>query len=129
MPDCRGFTLIEVVVAFAILSISLGVLLEVFAGALRNADLAGRYGQAALLAQSELERLATQGPLVEGVETGEFGGGYRWERLVEPLPVDTQGLERPLAVRPLQVSLRIAWGAGDRSRAVSLSTVVLEAVE
>ena len=36
----RGFSLLEVLVAFAILSVSLGVLLQVFATGLRNAGVA-----------------------------------------------------------------------------------------
>ena len=44
-PQC-GFSLLEVLVAFAILSVSLGVLLQVFATGLRNVGMADDYSRA-----------------------------------------------------------------------------------
>ena len=45
----RGFTLLEVLVAFALLGLTLGVILQVFSGGLHNAAEAGNYIQAAII--------------------------------------------------------------------------------
>ena len=50
----RGFSLIEMLVAMVILSLSLGVLYQAAAGAIRNARVSGEYTQAVMLAESKL---------------------------------------------------------------------------
>lgn len=74
-----GFTLIEVLVAFAVLAIVLVPLLQVFGGGLGTTQTARAYTQAALLARSKLDEMGVEAPLVEGEETGTFDApGFRW---------------------------------------------------
>ena len=47
-----GFTLIEILVAFAILALTLTALLQVFTSGLRNVDAADRHLMATMLARS-----------------------------------------------------------------------------
>ncbi|MGD8644881.1 MAG: type II secretion system protein [Chromatiales bacterium] len=129
MRNCRGFTLIEVVVAFAVLSMALAVLLQIFGGSLRNAHLAGHYTEATLLAQSALELYTTEGELAEGVETGGFGERYRWERVVEPYPMGPVAADELLDILPYRVTLRVDWRDRGAERSVSLTTLALGAGE
>jgi general secretion pathway protein I len=112
----RGFTLIEVVVAFTILAVGLGLTLSIATGALRNAKVAAQRTEAALYAQSLLDATGVGERLEEGEESGEFGEDYRWTLNVAKQEVEIEG---PTAVDPslspvqlYRLELRVEWGEG-----------------
>jgi general secretion pathway protein I len=107
----RGFTLIEVVVAFALLALALTLLLGSLSGAARQIHRASMSGRAALHAQTLLAQVGAGGGLAPG--------RYHWQLDIAPwtdprLPTD--GLVNPGAARLLEVQLTVAWGerAGER---------------
>lgn len=122
-----GFSLLEVLVAFVVLALTLSVMLRIFSGGLRNAALADDYSRAVLLAESRLAELSVQPQ--EGEARGEFGGKYRWRSTIHPWVDDagTTGLgAQPLPVRLMEIEVRIAWGEdGGRVREIDLSTLQL----
>lgn len=128
-----GFTLIEIIVAFAILALGLTLLLGTLSGATRQVRQAGDAGRAALHAQS---LLAEFGELpMPGVREGEREDGrYRW-RLevapwVDPAPRMPPAPVDPSAARLLHVQLQVEWGEGgprQRVQASSLRLVVPQA--
>ncbi|MBI5739481.1 MAG: prepilin-type N-terminal cleavage/methylation domain-containing protein [Nitrospirae bacterium] len=82
MLNCReagGFTLIEVIVAIVILSISLVLVMQLFAGGLRAARTSGDYSRAVLHAKDKMGELL-ENPVSE---TGSFDDGYEWETEVQ----------------------------------------------
>ena len=79
----QGFTLIEVLVAFMILALSLSVLFRIFSGGLNNVAVAGDYAQAVLVAESQLAVVSRSEPLVAGQTYGESGERFRWRRIIE----------------------------------------------
>jgi general secretion pathway protein I len=92
--DGRGFTLLEVLVAVAVLGLALVSLLSLH---VRNIDLIGRdqrITEATLLARAVMSEVES-GPFPDlGVESGDFELDYperypdlRWEREVTPTPV------------------------------------------
>jgi general secretion pathway protein I len=92
--DGRGFTLLEVLVAVAVLGLALVSLLSLH---VRNIDLIGRdqrITEATLLARAVMSEVES-GPFPDlGVESGDFEPDYperypdlRWEREVTPTPV------------------------------------------
>lgn len=116
----RGFTLVEVVVAFALLAFALTLLLGAMTRAtaqVRRAELAGR---AALHAQSLLHQAGVGEALVAGRSDGALEDGrYRWSLEVveweDPDPaVQAAGspLRDPGAPRLLELELVVAWGDG-----------------
>jgi len=62
----RGFSLLEVLVAFVILSLVVTALFRLFSGALGNASAADNYSRAVLVAESVLAEAAATQPLREG---------------------------------------------------------------
>lgn len=134
-----GFSLLEVLVAFSILALSLGVLMQIFSTAMRNADLSEQYSRAALLAQSRLSAAGNEQPLQEGETEGEFEGGVRWRQSVvpyeEPNPeVEGEGAEaeaesgglrsrRAKRIEGYRVTVEVHWEDGDRSRGLVLESL------
>lgn len=123
-----GFTLIEIIVAFAILALGLTLLLGTLSGATRQVRQAGDAGRAALHAQS---LLAEFGELPQpGVREGEREDGrYRWrlevEPWVDPAPPDGPVRIDPHAARLLHLQLQVEWGEGGPAQRVQSSSLRL----
>ena len=71
----RGFSLLEVLVAFVILALVVTALFRLFSGALVNASAADDYTHAVLVAESVLAEAAATVPLVEATNNGTADDG------------------------------------------------------
>lgn len=129
--------MLEVLVAFVILAMVLGVLMQVFSGGLRNVHRADEYQRAVLLAQSKLSTVGIELPLETGVRQGAFDDTYSWRVSVSDYPLElSEGdqqdnvLTPTAAVAMLQVEVNVFWGDPDKPRQVNLKTlrIVSEAV-
>jgi general secretion pathway protein I len=128
----RGFSLLEVLVAFAILALTLGVLLNIFSRASRSAILSAQYSQAAALAESKLAAIGTEFPLAEGGSSGEPENGFAWEINVFPVEFTTDEPAAPelateASVTPYQLTATVLWREGERVRRLTFATVRLGA--
>ena len=113
-----GFSLLEMVVAIAILGLALGALYQAAGGATRNVRTDERYAYATELAQSLLanhNRIPAQGVS----ERGETAGGFVWE--VVTRPIESSGTSRAVTLHEIQVI--VAWSEGLRSPEVVLNSV------
>ena len=79
-----GFTLIEVVVAFAIFALAMGAIYESFAGAVRRSAQSDMRDQELMVAQSLLSKLRTSPVPWKAEDTGSLEGGWRWRTEVAP---------------------------------------------
>src|SRR5881628_3380779 len=81
-----GFTLLEVMVALAVLAIGIVTALELFAGSLRLGTKASHHTQAAIYAQNVMDRLFAQSTLDDGEESGDIpvdmSGGHGCRRFI-----------------------------------------------
>ncbi len=124
----RGFTLIEVLVAFAILAVALVVLIQVFSSGLRNARIAENYTTATLYAESMLAAVGVETPLAASETSGDFDERFRWRLDVQPYEVPGSD-EEAAAGRAFQVVVTVSWGDEDDPRDVTLTTLRLAPAE
>ena len=121
----RGFTLIEVLVAFVILALSLTVLLRIFSGGLRNVEVSSDYARAVLVAQAQLAAAGVSEPLELGETRGEWDQRFRWRRRVEPyVPGDVE-TPLPESVTAYHITVEVDWDNGTQQRHISLSSLRL----
>jgi general secretion pathway protein I len=122
----RGYTLLEVVVAFAILVLSLGALYESFSMTLRRSEKAGNRIRAVLLAESLRDRLGVELPLSQPEDEG-VEADCRWQVRVQPMV--REGLEQPPSMVAENAAVDVeCGGAGVLGRA-HLDTVELAAAQ
>jgi general secretion pathway protein I len=119
-----GFTLVEVVVAMAILGISLVLVIELFSGGLRLGRASEEYTVAAQLARQKIEEIALSKQVEEGIEEGEFDSTYRWQ--VEVKKIDLLLLANETDYKPpadlYQIQVRIIWKSGSKERTTRIET-------
>jgi len=85
-----GFTLVEVVVAFAIVSLVLGGLYQAMAGAWHGVARTQVREQALALARAHLEAIGVEQPATPGMTAGTYAtAGIAWRLAVEP--IETRG--------------------------------------
>ena len=123
MTRARGFTLLEVLVAFVILAVGMGLLLAMLSRGLNQVRRAQDETEASLHAQSLLDSLGVIEALAEGERNGDFEGGrYRYRLQVreveDPVPVPEAQPGAPPAPEPVagptlyRIALQVEWGEG-----------------
>ncbi|MBA3487634.1 MAG: prepilin-type N-terminal cleavage/methylation domain-containing protein [Lysobacter sp.] len=131
----RGYTLIEVIVAFALLALALTLLLGTLSGAVRQVRWTGDAGRAALHAQSLMDTIGVGQALLPVQRNGQFDAGrYRWSLTVapwdEPLPPSAPVVPRaPSLHRLYEVALSVEWGSAGPQERLELRTLRLAPVQ
>lgn len=122
-----GFTLLELLLAFVVFSLSFAVVLEILSGSMRNTVRARHLSEAALTAQSLMDQVGLEIPLEAGVTNGE-SGDYQWvidiydytdtgENFHSVELADLTGIEL------LQIDLEVSWGEPPRQTTQRFGTV------
>jgi general secretion pathway protein I len=119
-----GFTLIEVVVAMAILAVGITVIIELLSGSLRLVRTSGEYTKAVNYARVKMEEITVKPTMNEGIEEGEFDRAYRWQvdvKKVDILPARIETDFKP-PVQLFQVKVNVLWKSGTQERSTVLET-------
>ncbi|MGQ9369544.1 prepilin-type N-terminal cleavage/methylation domain-containing protein [Azospirillum sp. ST 5-10] len=122
-PAAGGFTLIEVVVALAVLALATAAVLPQFGGALRLGAAAADARTAELVARSVLARLVAEAGPGPATLDGTAGPDLAWRATLVPLAIPGVAADAPLVLRPLQATVTV--GAPDGAPLARLATVVL----
>jgi general secretion pathway protein I len=119
-----GFTLVEVLVALAIVGLALGTAAATFGNSLTAHETAAD-AEAALAVAEEQLALAAASPR-PGNAGGNFAGRFAWRTTVAPYD-DGDKATDPMHSLPVlyHVAVSVAWRDGRRSREVALSTLRL----
>jgi general secretion pathway protein I len=75
----KGFTLLEVIIAVAILGISLVLIMQLFSAGLRSARASCDFTRAVVHAKDKMEELSHS----MTNDSGDFEDGFRWETTVQ----------------------------------------------
>ena len=127
-----GFSLLEVIIAFAIAAIALGVLSQIFGQGTRNMVLSRDYDNAILLAESLLAEhsvnIETDDSLLSAANEK-----FEWEVSVQPY-ISREGIphffltsedDAATQSRLVQIDVVVDWERDGKHRSVSLSSLRL----
>jgi len=124
----RGFTLLELLLAFVVFALSFATVLEILSGSMRNTVRAREYTEAALTAQSVMEQVGLEIPLLAGTSMAGEAGEYRWQiELYDYVDTGENPYSVELAeltgIELLQIELLVSWGEPPREQSSRFSTV------
>jgi prepilin-type N-terminal cleavage/methylation domain-containing protein len=115
-----GFTLLEVLVATAILSIAVVVILQLFSANLRAISASGDYVTAATKAEAKMREILDDDNVSEKAYSETTTDGYRMDvSITDTLKERTEKLE----VRLLEIDLTVRWTKGVRDRSLTLRSM------
>ena len=124
----RGFTLLEVMLAFVIFALSFATVLEIMAGSMRSVRRASDDTEVALFAQSVMDLVGTEIPVEEGDYSGTSMDRYNWQLGIylysaSDADAETQVLAEMSGIELYWVDLDIEWETGRRPRSSHFSTI------
>ncbi len=124
-----GFTLIEVVVAFALLALVFSVGFQIFSDGLARAGTLDERSRALEVARSHLASAGVEEPLKEGQSQGESADPrFRWTTTIAPFDIahDPAQPQVMAAYALYHVETRVDWhGADEKEHSISLATLQL----
>ncbi len=126
----HGFSLLEMLIAFSILAVSLGIVLKIFSTGITTAQVADNYTMAAQIATNLMAKAGVETPLKISEELGVENNFYHWRVRVNPQTFVSPELDlRGLPVELFNVNVLVWWGddAKTDDRVLELNTLKLVA--
>ncbi len=122
----KGFTLIEVVVALAILGIGLTIIIELFSGGLRLGRTSMEYTKAVNYARMKMEETMAKSAIEEGTQEGESDDKtFRWQMGVNK--VDLLTIDKSVDYKPpielFKVKIDVFWKSGSKEKSTSVESL------
>jgi len=116
----NGFSLLEVLVALALLSIALVVILQLFSANLAGLSASDSYAKAVLKAESKMREVLDDEDIAEKSSSETTDDGYRIDTAITN--AETQRTEN-LPVRLLEINLTVRWANGLKERVFTLKAM------
>ena len=124
-PNNDGFSLLEVIVALAIMAMGFVTVLQLFSGSIRSVSLSEQYLKGTTLAQSKLGELEVNNYSVteyEGIFPDEKN--YRWQLQVSPHTSSLNSKENNIQLS--EVTLNVLWEDAGKTRDIEMSTLKVD---
>ncbi|MEI8207581.1 MAG: prepilin-type N-terminal cleavage/methylation domain-containing protein [Methylococcales bacterium] len=126
----KGFSLLEILIAFSILAFSLGILLKIFSSGVNTASVAEDYTAAVQIAESLMAKTGLETPLQVGQDSGTENEKYDWLLTVNPyifeLGTSTSDTDYVTTTMGLfKVKVIVSWGQAANKRRIELTTLKL----
>lgn len=128
----KGFTLLEVMLAFVIFALSFATVLEIMAGSMRSVGRANDDTEVALLAQSLMDLVGNEIPIEDGQYSDVAMDHYNWEMIIsfydavgesDDTIMSTPELAENSGIELYRVDLYLDWETGRRQREMHFSTI------
>ena len=124
-PNDDGFSLLEVIVALAIMAMGFITVLQLFSGCIRSVSLSEQYLKGTTLAHSKLGELE-----VNNYSVSEFEGAfpdeknYRWQLELAPYTSPLNSEENNIQLS--EVTLNVLWEDAGKTRDIELNTLKVD---
>jgi general secretion pathway protein I len=122
----KGFTLIEVVVAFVLLALVMSTAFEIFSAGMSRAGQLEERSRALVIAQSRMASVGVEETLKEGDSSGESEDRmYRWSVSVKRTGEgEDSGKPAPSVYALYRIDVVVTWhGSDTRDHSLALSTL------
>lgn len=136
MRQHKGFSLLEILVAFAIMAVALTIVLRIFGSGVNNAVISEEYSLAVQIAESIMARTGVETPLQVGETSGIEADKYEWWVRITPVAgpppksrprfKSQQDTSDQPELKLMAVHVRVGWGGrADQQRTVELNNLRL----
>lgn len=121
MVRCQcGFTLIEVLVAFSITAVTLGILFQIYAKGTTAAILAEEYAEALAIAESKLAGVSVNDAIPGYDLQGTTQDNYDWELRLEDYLDNNRETDPSSLFSLVSVDVNVSWHSQGRLHRVDL---------
>ena len=123
----QGFSLLEILIAFSILALSLGILLKIFSAGVNTAVVAEDYTAAVQIAESLMAKTGVETPLQTSRDSGLENDKYHWLVEVSPIEFNPENIDTTAITAVLfKVKVIVSWGDDNANdRQITLTTLKL----
>jgi len=122
----QGFTLIEVIAAFTIMSLTFALILQILSNSTRQTIKSSERTRIALLAQTKMDELGISIPVEESSLSGSFGNDVNWSMDITAYEAQYEG-DINLEFAPVElyrVDLTVSWISGRGNQAAAEFTTL-----
>jgi prepilin-type N-terminal cleavage/methylation domain-containing protein len=121
----NGFTLLEVVIAMAIVGLGVVALMEIFSMGLRLATASAARTEAVAYSRQVMDEFLVRQMFDGRAEAGSIGKTHRWQVDVQPLR-DSTDLGATMRWDINQITLRMRYLDGERDKLVEVQTLRIQ---
>ena len=137
MKPHKGFSLLEILVAFSIMAIALTIVLRIFGSGVNAAVVSEEYSIAVQIAESLMARVGVEAPLEAGEISGAEAEYYEWLVRITPVISPQASLQKFKSQQPeetetaaalqlFSVRVEVVWGdEDDKQRSLVLHNLKL----